>query len=201
METQLMEKKILLAPGAFVTYEDFGRRFFEQAVTEERVAAAFAEIAGDEFVVGPMAQGPGGLARVTAKVKIQQPLVRRTLGDTITFAIRIPLIIELVIDLWLDKQRFVIDGDIALRATARAAEPLMIVIDVAKPRPSDIAVHVTSKSLRGEILRILAGVDGEIKRFVAAYVTEEIDSPASQAAKLIDVSEQLRSAWDTDAGI
>ena len=109
-----------------------------------------------------MAQGPAGLARVTAKVKIQQPHVRRTLGDTITFAIRIPLIIELVIDLWLDKQRFVIDGDIALRATARAAQPLLIVIDVAKPRPSDIAVHVTSRSVRGEILRILAGVDGEI---------------------------------------
>lgn len=180
----------------YVTYEDFGRRFFELAVTEERVAAAFAEIAGDEFEMGPMAQGPAGLARVTAKVKIQQPQVRRTLGDTITFAIRIPLIIELVIDLWLDKQRFVIDGDIALRATARAAQPLFIVIDVAKPRPSDIAVHVTSRSLRGEILRILAGVDGEIKRFVAAYVAEEIDSPASQQAKIIDVAEQTVSAWD-----
>ena len=180
----------------YVTYEDFGRRFFELAVTEERVAAAFAEIAGDEFEMGPMAQGPAGLARVTAKVKIQQPHVRRTLGDTITFAIRIHLIIELVIDLWLDKQRFVIDGDIALRATARAAQPLLIVIDVAKPRPSDIAVHVTSRSVRGEILRILAGVDGEIKRFVAAYVAEEIDSPASQQAKIIDVAEQTVSAWD-----
>ena len=180
----------------YVTYEDFGRRFFELAVTEERVAAAFAEIAGDEFEMGPMAQGPAGLARVTAKVKIQQPHVRRTLGDTITFAIRIPLIIELVIDLWLDKQRFVIDGDIALRATARAAQPLLIVIDVAKPRPSDIAVHVTSRSVRGEILRILAGVDGEIKRFVAAYVAEEIDSPASQQAKIIDVAEQTVSACD-----
>ena len=180
----------------YVTYEDFGRRFFELAVTEERVAAAFAEIAGDEFEMGPMAQGPAGLARVTAKVKIQQPHVRRTLGDTITFAIRIPLIIELVIDLWLDKQRFVIDGDIALRATARAAQPLLIVIDVAKPRPSDIAVHVTSRSVRCEILRILAGVDGEIKRFVAAYVAEEIDSPASQQAKIIDVAEQTVSAWD-----
>ena len=96
----------------------------------------------------------------------------------------------------MDKQRFVIDGDIALRATARAAQPLLIVIDVAKPRPSDIAVHVTSRSVRGEILRILAGVDGEIKRFVAAYVAEEIDSPASQQAKIIDVAEQTVSAWD-----
>jgi hypothetical protein len=182
----------------YVTYEDFGRRFFEVAVTEERVAAAFAEIAGEDFEMGPMAQGPAGLARVTAKVKIQQPHVRRTLGDTITFAIRIPLIIELIVDLWLDKQRFVVDGDIALRATARAAEPLLIVIDVAKPRPSDIAVHVTSKSLRGEILRILAGVDSEIKRFVAAYVAEEIDSPASQQAKIIDVAQETTSTWDTD---
>jgi hypothetical protein len=173
----------------FVTYEEFGRLFFEVAVTEERVAAAFAEIAGGDITMGPMSQGPVGL-------KIQQPNVRRNLGDTITFAVRIPLLIELIVDLRLDKQRFMVDGDIALRATARAAEPLMIVIDVAKPRPSDIAVHVTSKSLRGEIVRIIGGVDGEIRKFVAAYVAEEIDSPASQQAKIIDVATQVASAWD-----
>lgn len=181
---------------SFVTYEEFGRRFFDVAVTEERVAAAFAEIAGGEFEMGPMAQGPAGLAKVTAKVKIQQPIARRTVGDTITFTVRIPLVIELVVDLRVDKQRFNVDGDIALRATARAAEPLLLVIDVAKPRASDIAVHVTSKSVRGEILRIVAGVDTEIRRFVAAYVADEIDSPASQQAKVIDVAEAVASAWD-----
>ena len=81
---------------SFVTYEEFGRRFFELAVTEERVAAAFAEIAGGEFEMGPMAQGPAGLAKVTAKVKIQQPSARRSVGDTITFNVRIPLVIELL---------------------------------------------------------------------------------------------------------
>ena len=30
----------------YVTYEEFGRKFFEVAVTPERVAAAFADIAG-----------------------------------------------------------------------------------------------------------------------------------------------------------
>ena len=180
----------------FVTYEEFGRRFFEHAVTEERVAAAFAEIAGESFEMGPMSQGPGGLAKVSARVAIQQPHVRRTLGENITFAVRIPLVIELTVDLWLDRPRFVVDGDIALRATARAADPLLIVIDVAKPRPSDIAVHVTSKSLRGEIVRIIGGVDGEIRKFVAAYVAEEIDSPASQQAKIIDVATQVAAARD-----
>ena len=45
-------------------------------------------------------------------------------------------------------------------------------------------------------MRLIGGVDTEIRRFVAAYVAEEIDSPASQQAKIIDVSTQVASAWD-----
>ena len=179
----------------YVTYEEFGRRFFEVAVTPERVAAAFADIAGNEFAMEPIAQGPGGIAKVSAYVKIQDPRVTRRLGDSITFVIHIPLSIDLLLDLRLDKQKFVVSGDIALRATARAAEPLVLIVDVAKPRPSDITVNVSSKSFRGEILRILAGVDGEIRRFIAQYVADEIDAPQSQAAQIIDVAEKLNEAW------
>jgi hypothetical protein len=54
---------------------------------------------------------------------------------------------------------------------------------------------VSSKSIRGELLRIIAGVDGEIRRFIAQYVSEEIESPQSQAAQVIDVAEQLDQTW------
>jgi hypothetical protein len=114
------------------------------------------------------------IAKVSANLKIHDPKVTRRLGDDITFVIHIPLSIDLLLDLRLDKQRFVVSGDIALRAAARAAEPLL--------------------------LRILAGVDGEIRRFVAAYVAEEIDSPQSQAAQVIDVAHQLAQAWPWQAG-
>jgi hypothetical protein len=179
----------------YLTYEDFGRRFFEVAVTEDRVGAGFAQIAGNEFEMAPIGQGPGKIAKVSAKVKIQQPQVSRNVGDAITFTIHIPLAINLLVDLRLDKQRFLVDGDIALTATARAAEPLLLIIDVAKPRPSDITVHVSSKSIRGEVLRVVAGVDGEIRRFIAHYVATEIDSPQSQAAQVIDVAAQLDETW------
>lgn len=179
----------------YLTYEDFGRRFFEVAVTEDRVGAGFAQIAGSEFEMAPIGQGPGKIAKVSAQVKIQEPQVTRNIGDMITFNIHIPLAINLLVDLWLDKQRFVVDGDIALKATARAAEPLLLIIDVAKPRPSDITVHVSSNTIRGEVLRIVAGVDGEIRRFIAQYVADEIDSPQSQAAQVIDVATQLDETW------
>ena len=183
----------------YVSYEEFGRKFFEYAVTEERVAEAFGDLAGDEFQMGPMAQGPGKIAKVTAKVKVQEPKAWRTLGDTFTFAIRIPLAIDLLVDLWLDKQRFHVTGEISLRADARAAEPLLIVIDVAKPRASDIKVDVSSQTIRGEVLRIIAGVDAEIRRFVAKHVRDEIDSPEGQRAQVIDVAAQTDAAWSGPA--
>jgi len=179
----------------FMTYEEFGRRFFEIAVTEERIADAFGTIAGEQFEMGPMRQGPGGLAKVTAKVTIKEPKAHRIIGDTFTFDVNIPLLVDMVIDLRLDKPRFCVEGQIQLRAEARAAGPLLIVIDVTKPRASDISVDVESQSLRGELLRIIAGVDAEIKRFIAKYVRDQIDSPASKKAQVIDVEKQVDQSW------
>jgi len=178
-----------------MTYEEFGRRFFEVAVTEARVGGVIGAIAGEEFEMGPIGQGPGKIAKVTAKVKIQQPRVARHVGEMITFTIRIPLEIDMVVDLRIDKPRFMVFGEIALRASALAAEPLLLILDVKKPRPSDIAINVTSKSLRGEVLRIVAGVDAEIKRFIAAHVAGEIDSPESVKAKIIDVADRVDASW------
>lgn len=190
-----MRRYLVMQGFEYVSYETFGRRFFEVAVTEERVGAAFAAIAGSQFDMPAMAQGPGRIAKVSASVTIKQPQVTRNVDDSITFDIHIPLLIDLLVDLRIDKQRFTVDGDIGLSATARAAEPLLLIVDVAKPRPSDITVHVASKSIRGELLRIVAGVDAEIRRFIAQYVNEEIDAPESQAAQVIDVAEQLDQTW------
>jgi hypothetical protein len=179
----------------YMTYEEFGRRFFEIAVTEERVGGAIADIAGDSFEMGPMGQGPGKIAKVTAKVRIKDPRVTRKVGEMITFAIRIPLEIDMVVDLRIDRPKFMVFGEISLRATARAAEPLLLILDFDKPRPSDIEIHVTSKSLRAEVVRIIGGIDAEVRRFIAAHVAGEIDSPASQKAKVIDVADSIDVAW------
>ena len=54
---------------------------------------------------------------------------------------------------------------------------------------------MSSKSIRGELLRIVAGVDAEIRRFIAQYVNEEIDAPQSQEAQVINVAEKLDQTW------
>jgi hypothetical protein len=49
--------------------------------------------------------------------------------------------------------------------------------------------------LRAELVRIVGGVDAEIKRFVAQHVAGEIDSPESAKAKVIDIGGQIAEVW------
>ena len=93
-----------------LTYEEFGRRFFEVAVTEERVGSAFSAITGGSFDVGPIPSGPGGLARVTAHVEIGEPRIARNVGELITFTVEIMLTIGLVVDLRVDRIKYDVDG-------------------------------------------------------------------------------------------
>ena len=181
----------------YVTYEDFGRRFFEIAVNEDRVAAAFKDIAGGDFQVGPIQSGPGGVAKVWANVEIAEPQITRHIGELITFTVKLPLRIGLLIDLKVDRIRYDVDGLITLPLTARAAAPLELRIEVDPPRPRDVFVDVESHNVRGSIIRIVAQVDNEIRRFIAQYVAEEIEKPETKQARIIDVATELARAYES----
>lgn len=180
----------------YLTYEEFGRNFFEIAVTEARIGAAFAAIAGEEFQVGPLPAGPGGMVKVVADVKIAEPEISREVGELITFTVRLPLAIGLLIDLKLDRLQYDVDGLITLPLTVRCAEPLELRIEVDPPAPRDVFVDVASRNMRGEIIRNLAQVDSEIRRVIAKTVAEEIDKPEVRKARYIDVAAELARALE-----
>ncbi len=178
-----------------MSYEDFGRRFFEHAVTQERVAAAFTDLAGSAFDFGPIGAGPARLAKVSAHVLLGTPTLNREEAAVISFELVIPVEVDLSIDLAVDKHRFSVDGAVHLRLTARAAEPLRVIIDVDEPKRRDVKINVSSESLRGALFRIFASVDHEIKRFVARYIAREIDKPHIRRARDIDIAARIEAAW------
>lgn len=179
----------------YLTYEEFGRRFFEVAVTEERVGSAFSDLAGEDFQVGPIPSGPGGVAKVWADVRISEPKLTRAVGDLITFTVKIPLRIGLLIDLRVDRIRYDVDGLITLPLTVHAANPLELRIEVDPPRPRDVWVDVSSHNIRASVVRVVASVDNEIRRFIAQYVADEIDKPEVKAARIIDVAKGIEGAF------
>ncbi|GGN75103.1 hypothetical protein GCM10011610_19140 [Nocardia rhizosphaerihabitans] len=180
---------------SYISYEEFGRRFLEYAVSEQRIAEAFGELTGAAFDFGPIGVGPGRLAKVTAQVELGQPRILRFIDAFISFELTIPLHVDLVLDLAVDRSRFQVDGTVHLHLTARTADPLRVVIDIAEPRPSDVRVNVASATKRGQLLRVLASVDHEIRRFVARYIAGEIRKPEIAAVRNIDVATRLDAAW------
>lgn len=180
----------------YVSYEEFGRNFFEVAVTENRIGAAFSAIAGEEFTVGPLPAGPGGVVKVVADVRIAEPRITRQVGELITFTVELPLAIGLLIDLKLDRIHYDVEGLITLPLTVRCARPLELRIEVDPPAPRDVVVDVNARNMRGEIIRNLAQVDAEIRRVIAKTVAEEIDKPEVRKARYINVAAELSRALD-----
>jgi hypothetical protein len=180
----------------FISYAEFGRRFLEYAASEERISGAFAQLTGTAFDFGPIGVGPGRLAKVTAEVQLGASRLRRHGEETIAFELIIPLEVDLLLDLTVDRHRFHVEGAVHLHLTVRTAAPLRVVIDIAEPRPADVRVDVAAATKRGQLLRILASVDHEIKRFVARYICAEIRKPHIAAVRDIDVARRLDEAWE-----
>lgn len=181
--------------GDQVTYADFGERFFVHAVTEERIVGALSGLAGDRIEFGPIGAGPRKLAKVSAAGEFGLASATPLESEYVAFRLSIPVALDLKIELGLDRHSFHAAIDVGLTLTARPAEPLRVVIDVDPPTWRDVTVQVEAEGVRAEVLRRAAGVDREIRRFVAKYVAREIEKPHIQAARDIDIAARIDRAW------
>jgi hypothetical protein len=178
-----------------ISYAEFGERFFMHAVSEERILHGFEGLAGNRIEFGPIGAGPGRFAKVSAVGEMGSASAERRDGLPVTFRLEIPVVLNLVVDLGVDKHRF--DGDVAvgLDLVARAADELRVVIDIPPPTVDDVAVSMHSDAVRSEIFRRVTGVEREIGRFVAKYVGRELDKPHIREARHIDVASRIDGAY------
>jgi hypothetical protein len=178
-----------------ITYAHFGERFFVHAVTVERIARGAGGLAGEEIAFGPIGAGPGKMAQVSATGVVGEPGCQPRDGGELTFALTIPVELDLEIDLGVDTHRFHAQVAVNLALTARAAAPLRVVIDIDEPTEQDVEVKLEAKTLRGGLLQRIAGIDREIGKFVARYVQRELDKPHIRAARDIDVAARIDGAY------
>jgi hypothetical protein len=178
-----------------VSYETFGKQFFEHAVTEPRILGALGSLAGDEIAFGPIGAGPGRFAQVRATGVVGSASATRLPGELVAFRLAIPVTLDLDIDLGVDRHRFHAAVTVGLTLTARAAEPLRVVIDIDTPTWRDVTVAVEAEGFRASIVQRLSGMDREIGGFVAKYVARELEKPHISAARDIDVAGRIDGAW------
>jgi hypothetical protein len=180
----------------FVSYRDFGEEFFTRVVTEERVVAAVDVLAGQPIAFGPMGVGPGRLAKVTVDGAIGGARSRPVFdGDLVAYRVELPVDLRFNVDLGVEVHSFEGSLLVPLVLTVRAVDGLKVFIDITPPRAGDVQLDLRAQGLRATLLQRFAGVEAEVRRFVARYVEQEIDKPEIRRARIFDVAEQVDKAW------
>lgn len=184
-------------PLDFVSYGTFGEQFFRRAVTAERVLGGVNVLAGQPIAFGPTGVGPGRLVRLTASGSIgaasSEPVAD---PEAIAYRVTLPVSLAFEVDLALETHRFTAGLVVPIVLTARAVDGVRVFIDVTPPQARDIVIDLQAKGLRASVLQRVAGVEGEVRRFVAKYVARELEKPHIRAARVIDVGAAIDSAWE-----
>lgn len=107
----------------------------------------------------------------------------------VRFDLTIPVSLEISVDV-LKTNRYKAEVQVPVALTARAAEPLLIVIDAAPPRARDIDLEMTAEGWRAAALGKLAGMRKQIAAQVATVVRAEV---ADVSRRTIDVGARLDS--------
>ncbi|OXR40561.1 hypothetical protein B7C42_07370 [Nocardia cerradoensis] len=182
---------VLRTDFEWIEYAEFGRRFFPLIVTPDRVRDVVEGLAGRAVEVGPLRTGPGDAATVEVQGAVRMPRLARREGDhPVSFDLTIPVGLDITVDV-LKANRYRAEVEVGLLLVARAAEPLLIVIDVTPPRSADVAVELQAEGWRAKML----GSVGKIRRQIAAQVAQVIRAElADPRGRTIDVAGRIDAA-------
>lgn len=177
------------------SYEDFGVRFVETAVTAERIADAIALITGDSVSIGPMRAGPGGIAVVDATGRLGTITAELIPDPLVSYLVRIPVALDVDIALSNQHHRYQAALLVPIVVKAQTADPLCIVIDVVRPRARDIAITLTADGLQARVLQRLGNVETQIRIQVREFIGRMVAGDTARQAMTIDVAELITRAW------
>ena len=183
----------------FVSYQQWGLDFFAEAVSQDRILGAVNNIAGQPINFGPMGVGPGKIAKVKAYGQIGAATAHPLDGPQISYRVELPVSLTFEVDLQVETHVFHAELLVPLTLTARALDRVKIFITIDPPRPSDIEVKVQAEGIRASIMQRVVNVEGELRRFVAKYVSRETSKPHIEEARMIDVSAAIDRAWGSIA--
>lgn len=177
-------------------YAVFGEQFLRRVLHLDRILECIDRALGDEIRLGPMGAGPGRkIAKVTAHGTFGASRGREVPGDSIRYAVEVPIDVDFHLDLPLDSMTFHAQVTIPLGITVHMEEPLVIVWDVVPPTEDEVVLDLSTDTRRSAVLQKLAGLEGELRRFIIRFIERELTKPHIQRATHIDLPAIIDGAW------
>lgn len=184
------------AADTALSYEQFGEAFLRRVLHTDRVLGSIDRILGPDFQLGPIGAGPGRrIAKLTASGRFLPTTGEPLPGREVAYRVLLPVSVDFDLDLRVDTHHFHADVLVPLHVRLRLVEPLTIVWDITPPAESDLRIEITGDRRRETALQKLAGLDGELRRFLLRFVDRELEKPHVLRARRIPVAEVIDGAW------
>lgn len=179
-----------------MTYDDFGEVFLRRVLHLERVLRSIDRILGPTFELGPIGAGPGRkIARLTARGEFLPTYGEEIAAADVAYRVWLPVSVDFELDLRVDTHRFHAQVVVPLIVRLRLVEPLTILWDITPPTEEDLQIEITGDSRRSTALQKLAGLDGELRRFLLRFVDRELQKEHVLTARRIHVDRVIDGAW------
>ncbi|WP_459547872.1 hypothetical protein [Nocardia sp. X0981] len=170
----------------WIDYTEFGRRFFPRIITRERLGEFITPLGGRRIEIGPLRTGPRAAATVTVHGEVGQPELgdrepAEATGDRalVRFDLMVPVSLDITVTVLKDNH-YRAEVEIPLILTARAADPLLIVVEVDPPAREDVRLEYAAQGMRAAVLGALAGIRKQIVAQVLRVVRAELADPATR---------------------
>jgi hypothetical protein len=185
-----------IPPPKPIGYDEFGMRFMHLVLHKDRVMQSVNRVLGETFALGPIGAGPGRkVAKVTATGSFGTAY-GDPLPDVVGYTVNLPIHVSFDLDLQVDQMRFDADVLVPLRLTMDLVEPLTILWHITPPAPGDVQMTMAADSRRATMLRKIAGLDDELRRFVVRFTERELEKPHVKKALRIDLVTLIDNAWE-----
>lgn len=179
-----------------MTYEAFGDVFLRRVLHTERVLRSIDRILGPTFELGPIGAGPGRkIARLIARGRFLPTYGEELPADDVAYRVFLPVSVDFDLDLRVDHHHFHAEVVVPLIVRLRLVEPLTIVWDITPPEEEDLQIEIVGESRRSTALQKLAGLDGELRRFLLRFFHRELEKEHVRRARRIYVDRVIDGAW------
>jgi hypothetical protein len=162
-----------------MSYAEFGARFIHEAVAPQRISDVIGGIAGEAVKVGPLNAGPGGVATARAVGRIGDPSVAVIGEEPLSYAVDIPVDLELDVTVAGTKHHYDIDAVVRIEITVVLAPPLSICIVPASPTYKDVTVDIHPRGLQAKMIGRVGDIERELRKHIARYLRERINTEVS----------------------
>ncbi len=178
------------------SYQLFGVNWVHRVLHLDRILATVDQVLGDQLALGPIGAGPGRAFASISFVGTFHPTTGHQIpAELLTYAINLPISVVFDLDLPMDRLTFNGEVIIPLVMVVHTEEPLRLRLEIRTPTEEQIQLQLHTDTRRGTVIRKVAGIDGELRRFVLKVIDTELNKPYVQKAMNLDMEELIAEAW------